>query len=101
MKDIINERLKLFKLAKERTAEEHPDKAMFLIDNFLPVPEAEMEKKPIYYLGRSIQMMAEADYVLFAKDWHLKRGCIIEHEIAEAYGKRIIYEDENDWKGPL
>lgn len=47
---------------------------------------------PIIYLGESIKKMADADVVFFAKGWQMYRGCRVEHEVALAYGKEIIYE---------
>lgn len=40
---------------------------------------------PIYYLGKSIQKMAEADFVVFGKGWVEARGCKIEYKVAETY----------------
>lgn len=44
---------------------------------------------PIHYLGRSIELLAEADIVYFAKGWQKARGCKVEHLVAELYGKMI------------
>lgn len=41
--------------------------------------------KPLAMLGKSIQLMAEADMVFFARGWEDARGCRIEHAAAEAY----------------
>ena len=48
---------------------------------------------PLVYLGKSIEMMADADYVYFAPGWKDARGCMIEHECAARYGKRIMYSE--------
>lgn len=48
------------------------------------------EKTPIYYLGKSIEVMADADIVVFAKDWENARGCRIEYRCAMEYGKKIM-----------
>lgn len=34
--------------------------------------------------------MAEADVVVFIGDWASARGCEIEHEVADKYGKTIV-----------
>lgn len=47
-------------------------------------------KNAVYYLAKSIEAMSEADVVIFTQGWEEARGCIIEHEIAKAYGKTII-----------
>lgn len=44
---------------------------------------------PIHYLGRSIELLADADIIYFAKGWQQARGCKVEHLVAELYGKMI------------
>ena len=46
---------------------------------------------PLVYLGKSIEMMGDADIVYFARGWDNARGCVIEHECANRYGKNILY----------
>ena len=46
----------------------------------------------VKYLAKSIELMADADLVLFASGWEQARGCKIEHEVAVAYGKGVLYE---------
>lgn len=46
---------------------------------------------PLVYLGKSIEMMANADAVYFAQGWENARGCRIEHECAKKYGKHCMY----------
>lgn len=45
---------------------------------------------PVYYLGKSLQKMAECDAVYFAEGWELNRGCVIERAVAENYGLLIM-----------
>lgn len=40
---------------------------------------------PAECLGQSIQLMAQADMVVFAPGWDSARGCIIEHAVCDAY----------------
>ena len=44
----------------------------------------------IWYLGKSILLLSEADIVFFVNDWRDFRGCSIEREIAEKYGKFCV-----------
>ena len=44
----------------------------------------------LWYLAKSLELMAGADVVVFAKDWENYRGCKIEYEAAMAYGIEII-----------
>ncbi len=46
---------------------------------------------PLYFLGRALQMLSEADVALFIGDWKSARGCRMEHLACEEYGY-TIYE---------
>lgn len=41
-------------------------------------------------LGKSIELLSEADVVVFAPGWERMRGCKIEHTVAEEYGLNIM-----------
>ena len=60
--------------------------------------EFNMEKGPLWCLGRSIQRMAAAEAVFFLPGWESANGCRIERAAAEYYGVRI-YEMERDDAG--
>ena len=47
---------------------------------------------PICFLAKSIVHMSLCDTVYFVKGWHVARGCILEHSVAETYGLNIIEE---------
>lgn len=59
-----------------------------VIDSFFE--DAPVDAKPLWFLGKSIELLAQADYVYFAEGWDNARGCIIEHECASRYGLTII-----------
>lgn len=44
----------------------------------------------MYRLGRSIQMMANADIVVFYGKWKQAKGCLVELEVAKQYGINFI-----------
>ena len=44
----------------------------------------------IWFLGKSLQMLSEADIVFFVNDWKKYRGCSIEREVANRYGKFCV-----------
>ena len=48
---------------------------------------------PICFLAKSLESMSLCDAAYFAKGWENARGCKIEHEVAKAYGVKIIYAD--------
>lgn len=49
------------------------------------------DAKPLHYLSKSIEYLAEADIVYFASGWEYARGCKIEHTCAVKYGLKVIY----------
>lgn len=48
----------------------------------------------LWFMGRSILMMADANLVYFSKGWEGARGCLIEQEIAKAYNVKRLYYNE-------
>ena len=47
----------------------------------------------LWYLGKSIELLADADLAVFAKGWKSARGCLIEYMCAKAYGISSIRAD--------
>ena len=44
----------------------------------------------LWYLGKSIQAMSEADYVVLLPNWRKYKGCVFEYKCAKKYGKPIL-----------
>lgn len=61
-----------------------------VIDSYLP--DNPVDTKPLWCLGKSLQLMSEADVVYFAPGWREARGCQIEHLAAVEYGLDRIEE---------
>lgn len=62
-----------------------------LIDSFIREYPGEINKSiPVYYLGKSIVFLCQADIAYFGGEWKNARGCKIEHEIAVQYGIDIL-----------
>ena len=59
-----------------------------IIDTVL---DLEAGTHPLVYLGKSIELMADADIVCFMDGWRMARGCIIEHEAALRYNLKRYY----------
>lgn len=47
-----------------------------------------------WYLGRSIQDLDKADFVIFAPGWHKAKGCLVEHLVCELYGIPYVEWDK-------
>ena len=64
-----------------------------LINSFIEDYPVEINKSiAVWYLGKSIQFLSQADIVYFGSNWRNARGCKIEYEIANAYGIKVIEE---------
>ena len=64
-----------------------------LIDSFIEDFPGEYNKSiPVWYLGKSIQFLSQADIAYFGGDWINARGCKIEYINASAYGIKVIKE---------
>ena len=67
---------------------EHPEDE--IIDSFFE--KAPHEEKPLWFLGKSLELMSQADIIFFAKGWENARGCVIENKCANDYGYVVIEE---------
>lgn len=48
------------------------------------------DAKPLWFLGKSLELLSTADIAVFAKGWEYARGCKIEHECAMAYDIAVL-----------
>ena len=76
---ILAERKRAIKEAKEMIGED-----VEVIDSFFK--EAPHDAKPLWYLAKSLELLAAADVAYFCTGWELYRGCKIEHTCAVEYG---------------
>ena len=82
-KEIEAERVKAIEEAKAVLKED-----VEVIDSFFK--GAPVDARPLWFLGKSIELLSQADIVYFAKDWNKYRGCKIEHMCAIEYDLNII-----------
>lgn len=76
--EILKERQKAIKEAERVVGEQ-----VEVIDSFFQ--NAPADARPLWFLGESIKLLAEADIAYFASGWQDARGCRIEHECAVEY----------------
>lgn len=59
-------------------------------ENVIEVPMLKPDQfkgqHPVYYLGMNLQMMCQADIVVFVPGWWESRACCTEHDVCEQYG---------------
>lgn len=60
-----------------------------VIDSFFK--DAPHDAKPLWFLGKSLELLSTADVIVLGKDWENARGCKIEHECAIQYGIKTLY----------
>lgn len=87
--DVIAERQKILDHVADRL-----QTPVELIDSYF---EGSTEK-PLYLLGKTISLMADADVVYFAQGWQESRGCIVEMLCAQNYGKAMMFSDMKERK---
>lgn len=77
-KEIEEERLRIVSKLSETV-----DEPFEVIDSFFK--SAPHDAKPLWFIGKSIELLSTADLAYFAKGWENARGCSIEHSCAVAY----------------
>lgn len=71
-----------------KSAEQKIGEPVEVIDSFFQ--EAPVDAKPLWFLGKSLELLAGADIAYFAKGWQEARGCKIENTCAIEYGIPVI-----------
>ena len=81
--DILAERNLAIARAKETTGDD-----VEVLETFFQ--NAPVDAKPLWFLGKSLEFLADADVAYFAPGWEAARGCKIEHQSAVDYGIQVI-----------
>lgn len=77
--EILKERNEAIAIAKDVMEDD-----IEVIDSFFQ--NAPAEANPLWFLGKSIELLSSADVVYFCNGWSDARGCRIEYECAKEYG---------------
>lgn len=94
--EILKRRLEIERELKEII---FPNSSVEIIPSFFTDSLLEDVKSPgVFYLGRSLMRLANADVAYFAEGWRHARGCKFEHEICSAYGISMLYERAEELK---
>lgn len=91
MNGLSDEQIKTERNNAIKSCEEKFGKIEIIESYFENVPK--VKTIPLYYLGKSLQLMSEADVVYFCKGWENARGCVIENKCAIDYNINIVIED--------
>ena len=85
--EILAVREKAIASAKAQLSDEED---VEVIDSFFQ--NAPADARPLWFLGKSLELLSAADVAYFAKGWKDARGCRIEHTCATEYGINVIEE---------
>ena len=88
MRDKTDEQIKA---ERNRIAEDVDDVfgvGVEVLDSFFE--GAPHEASPLWFLGKSFEMLSKADCAYFAEGWEEYRGCRLEHQACIEYGIEII-----------
>lgn len=85
-KEILAERRRAVKSAEEKLGE-----PIEVLDSFFQnVPT---DANPLWFLGKSLELLSTANIAYFVKGWKEARGCRVEHQCAVEYGIEVIVEN--------
>ena len=73
------------------SAERELGETVEVIDSYFE--DAPTEANPLWYLGKSLELLSTADVAYFANGWEEARGCKIENTCAIEYGIELVIED--------
>jgi hypothetical protein len=76
--EILAERERAIKAAKTKWGA-----GVEVLESFFQ--DAPVGAKPLWFLGESLKVMADADAVILCPNWCLTRGCIVEAAAANRY----------------
>lgn len=81
--EILAERKKAIESAERNLGE-----PVEVIDSFFQ--NAPADARPLWFLGKSLELLSTADIAYFAKGWEDARGCRIENQCAIEYDIEVI-----------
>ena len=94
MRDKTDEEIKMERKKIIEKVEKFLGEKVEVIDSFFE--KAPHDSKPLWFLGKSIQLLSTADIAYFADGWDKYRGCIIENICCIDYGIQIMDSDTEE-----
>ena len=83
-KEILDERDAVIEYLKQKYSD------VSIIDSFLDIEPPEVKTIAVFYLGKSIQLLSDADLCVVVGDVSDNNGCQIEMEVCKRYGIELI-----------
>lgn len=88
MRGLIEHKIKLNRLKAIENIKRLYGDDVEIIDNYF-----DSDEKPLFKLGKSIELLSTADIIYLCKGWNKARGCKIEYMCASDYDIKIIFEE--------
>ena len=88
MRDKTNEKIEAERAAAVARIKEICGDDVEVIDSFFK--DAPHNAKPLWFLGKSLELLSTADVAFFCEGWEQYRGCRIEHECCTEYGIEVL-----------
>ena len=88
MRDKTNEEIESERAAAVARIKEICGDDVDVIDSFFK--DAPHDAKPLWFLGKDLELLSTADVAFFCKGWEKYRGCRIENQCAIEYGINVI-----------
>lgn len=91
MRDKSNEQIEAErKRAIETIQKEYPNEDIEVLDSFFK--NAPHDVAPLWFLGKSFEILSKADVAYFIGEWQQYRGCKMEKTACDEYGIKTIAE---------
>lgn len=88
MRDKTNEYIKKERQAAIEYAKKELGENVEVIDSFFE--NAPHGAKPLWFLGKSFELLSTADVAVFIGDWINYRGCNMEYKACREYGIKVV-----------
>lgn len=88
MKGLTKQEIKLNRLKAIENIKSIYGNDVEIIDNYFDGNE-----KPLFKLGKSIELLSKADIIYLCRGWNKARGCKIEYMCASDYDIKIVFEE--------
>lgn len=91
MRDKTNEQIKSIREAVVKYVSNKYEDDVEIIDSFFE--NAPHDAKPLWFLGKSFELLSTADLAVFVDNWNEYRGCVMENEACKKYDIEFITVD--------
>lgn len=91
MRDKTDEQIKSIRETVVKYVSNKYDDDVTIIDSFFE--NAPHDARPLWFLGKSFELLSTADLAVFVDNWNEYRGCVMENEACKRYGIDFITVD--------